>query len=329
MRELRDHLAIAGDRLVVAIHARKRARPVELRGRRLVARQVVDRAQQQRARRRVVAAHVELRHADLVVALGGELGRQRRGQPGELGERLIPVAVLRQRLRALQPVGGGEIGGGRRGGWRGLRRGRGRRRRRRGRGRGGANPAQRLVGQRVRREIARDGEKLAAARFLVALGRLLGDAEPRERDVAGARRRGLGQARVAGRGLGVVAFHPEAVGDPERRHLRGAAVPVRQLLEVVARAAVVAVVELALRQHEQRPVLAAQILRGGGAQDRHGAVIVAGAVRREPAPQLGDGRRRGRRRGLARGHWLRREQRQHQADHPRTLHHATVRERVR
>ena len=109
VRKLRDHLAVAGDRFVVAIHARQRARAVELRRRRLVARQMLDGAQQQLAGRRVVAPHVELRHPDLVVALGGELGRQRRGQLGQLGERLVPVAVLGQRLGAAQPVGGRQV----------------------------------------------------------------------------------------------------------------------------------------------------------------------------------------------------------------------------
>ena len=182
----------------------------------------------------------------------------------------MAVAVLRQRLRALQPVGGGEIGSGRRGGWRGLRRGAWAAASSTGaRGVAAPDPAQRLVGQRVRREIARDGEKLAAARFLVALGRLLGDAEPRERDVAGARRRGLGQARVGW--SAALAWSPSIQRQSAIRNgaiCAGRPCPVRQLLEVVARAAAVAVVELALRQHEQRPVLAAQILRGGGAQDR-------------------------------------------------------------
>ncbi len=76
VRKLRDHLAITGDRLVVAIGARERPGAVEGRRRRLVARQMRHRRQQQVARLGVVAPHVELGHPDLVVALGRLLRRQ-------------------------------------------------------------------------------------------------------------------------------------------------------------------------------------------------------------------------------------------------------------
>ena len=158
----------------------------------------------------------------------------------------------------------------------------GRRGGRRGRGVGGAASrrpgpgvaapiaAQRLVGQRVRREIARDGEELAAAR---CRSRAAACSATRKRASATSPVRAvarLGQPRVAGRGLGAVALHPQAVGDPERRHLaRGGPCPCASRSKSSRAPRVVAVVELALRQQEQRPVLAAQIRRpSGGAQRR-------------------------------------------------------------
>ena len=129
-----------------------------------------------------------------------------------------------------------------------------------------ADAPERLVGQRVRGEVARDGEELRARAVAVAVGGHLGDAKARQRDVAGARLRRLGEARVAGAGLRPIALHPEAVGDAEGRHLRGASVTVRDLFEGFARRPVATLVELALGEDEQRPVLAAQVLPDRAAQ---------------------------------------------------------------
>jgi primosomal replication protein N len=172
----------------------------------------------------------------------------------------------------------------------------------------------------MRGEVARDGQELRARRIAVAVGGHLGDAEARQRGVTGARRRRLGEPPVAGRCLCPIALHPQAVGDAERCHLRRASFAARHLLEGFARGAVVAVVELALAEHKQRPVLAAQVLADRAAQRLRGGMVVTGAVGGETARQLGDARTRGRRGRLRGSRRLRGQQREHEANHPGTLH---------
>ncbi len=283
---------------------------MERRRGRLVARQMRDRRQQQLARLGVVAPHVELGHPDLVVALGRLLRRQRGRQPVELDQRLVPVAVLGQRLGALQTIGDREIVGRRGGGWRGLS-GRGDRlRARRGRGRRPAS-AQRLVAERMRREVARDGQELLLGAGGIARRRRLGDPKARQRDIARRRRGLLDQRRV---GLGrrrPIALHPEAIGDPKRRHRRGpAAMRACRPLERGARGGVVAVVELALAQEERRPVLVAQLLAERRLKCLRGLVVFAGAIRRESAGQA-RGRLGRRRRSVRRPERDRQSEAQH------------------
>ncbi len=210
MRVVGDHLLVAGDGLVVAVGARQRPRAVERGRRRLVARQVRHRRQQHLAGLGVVAPHVELGHADLVVALGRLIGRQRGGQAIQLGQRLVPVAVLGQRFGAPQAVGRRQrrLGGGR------GRRGRGGGRARRA---GLGCPAQGLVGQRMGGELAGDGQQPLARPLGVAGRQLFGDAEAQQRHVGGGGRGLLQQAIVSLGGRRPIALHPLAVGDAEGR----------------------------------------------------------------------------------------------------------------
>ncbi len=276
---------------------------MERRRRRLVARKMRDGRQQELARLGVVAPHVELGHPDLVVALGRLVWRQVPWQRRELRQRLVPVPVLGQRFGAPEAVGDGEV----------SRRHGGRRRRRRTlRGLGGrAGPAERLVGQRVGGELARDRQELLLRARRIPGGGLLGDPEPCQRDVARGRRRLLHQACVGLGRPGAIPLHPEAVGDPERRHRRRSpAVPLGGPLERRARGPVVAIVELALAEQERRPVVVADLLAEGRPQRLRGVTVIAGAVGGEPAPEV-----RGRRHlWIVRRGGVRRPERDRKAD---------------
>ena len=128
----------------------------------------------------------------------------------------------------------------------------------------------------------------------------LGDSKARQRHVGGGRRRLLDERRVGLGRRGPIALHPEAVGDPERRHRgRPAAPRMRGPLERRARGVIVAVVELALAEEKGCPVLVAQLLAERGAQRLRGVMVFAGAVRGEPARQV-RGRFRRRRRSVRR-----------------------------
>ena len=174
-------------------------------------------------------------------------------------------------------------------------------------------PAQRLVAQRMRREVARDRQKLLLGAGRIARRRCLGDPKARQRDIAGRRRRFLDEARVGLGRRGPIALHPEAVGDPKRRHRgRPAAMRMRRPLERRARGAIVAVVELALAEEKGGPVLVAQLLAEGRAQRLRGVVVFAGAVGGESARQVG-GRLRRRRRSVRRPERDRQTEAQHGA----------------
>ncbi len=216
VRELRDDLAIAGDGFVVAVGARQCPRPVKLSRGRLFTGQMRHRGQQQLAGGRIVTAHVELRHADLVVALGRELRRQARRQLAELGQRFIPVAVLRERLGSTEAIGGRELGkrrGRRRNGVAGDS----------GRGRLPADSAQRLVGEWMSREVTRHRQKLISRCRWIAHGRHLGHSEAGQRGVARRRAHLLDELAVSRCRARTIPLHPEAIGHSERAPPRSAA----------------------------------------------------------------------------------------------------------
>ena len=266
------------------------------------------RRQQQLARLGVVAPHVELGHPDLVVALG----------------RLVRPATrpaARRARPAPRPSGGPWSATRRAAGDRGPRDCSRRRRRRRrrlslvaglpGAGRGRRRrPAQRLVGERVRGELAGDRQEL-----LLRAGRVVRRRASAIRNRASATSPVVGVAFFSELRVGLgrrraIALHPQAVGDPKRRHRRRPpAVRLGGPLERRARGPVVAVVELALAEQERRPVVVAELLAERGAQRLGGVVVVAGAVGGEAAPEV-----RRRRDGGGRQAALRRPERDREAD---------------
>jgi hypothetical protein len=101
----RDHLVVPGDRVVVAIDARQRARAVEHRLGRLIAELGIHR-EQQLAGVVVAPSHVEQRRARPVIALRAQRVGDRIGYERELGDRLVPQVLRGEVLRAFDAIGG-------------------------------------------------------------------------------------------------------------------------------------------------------------------------------------------------------------------------------
>ena len=217
-RELGDDLAVAGDRLVVAVGARQRPRAVELRRRRLVAASRGDRRQQQLARpsRSRAACGTwsfrsgsRARRPGRAAASTGSFASS--ASASSQWRSFVSASARRSRsagASSLARAAAGRVVA---------------RRRRRGGRRGRPSRRSASIGQRVGREVARDRQELLA-RARPGRGR-----RPRRRCESGpARRRRsravavLDQPRVGGGGLRAVALHPQAIGGAERRHLRRA-----------------------------------------------------------------------------------------------------------
>ena len=281
MRERGDDLVVADDRFVVAVDARQCTRAVERRRRRVIAAEQRSRRQQQLRRARVVAAHVVLGHADLIVALGAQRAWQLSRQLGEIVERFGPVSVLAERLGALDALFRRQLGRRRRLGWRCA--------------------LQRLLGQRVGREAAMNRQELLCGVGRVVCGRQLGQAKAPKRLILERGGAALDQLRVRSAGRRAVAAHPQAVCDPPGRDVvrPTGGLRRRQAIEVLARGSVVAIVELALGEQVQRPVVVAQAVAHHRRQGLDRGVVVARPIGAEPASELGDRRARGCGRGRA------------------------------
>ena len=152
---------------------------------------------------------------------------------------------------------------------------------------------QRLVGQRMRRVVAVNGQELLGGVGRVFRCRQLGQAKARDRLVLEGRGAALDQLRVSDAGPRAVADHPLAVGDPPGSDVvrPPGGLSRRQAIEVLARRRVVTVVELALREQVQRPVVIAQAAASDQRRQRlDRGVILAGAIGAEAAAELGDRR---------------------------------------